>query len=189
MFYDVHNFPFLVSIIEQSEILCLEFEQQKKTSLLHGFMNDDLPEIHSHTDYWIKEGGFAAEQIGYDSRNGTFGTFPLFKKGFPIKWYNLHETFPLISNAILSVPNVNFATFTRIAPNSGVDKHTHLQSNLIFHLCLTDVDGTSILNCNGEERVISKKGDYVLFDYSMPHSSFNYGKADRINLAIDFSIK
>jgi hypothetical protein len=187
MFYKIEDFSFLIEICKQLKSIQAEFEAQRHNPILRDFYFDKNPVIHSHTEYWIKEGGFDADTVGYDSRIGTFGSLPLYKTGFPIKWFDVHSLFPSIIQHIIDVPNVNFAAFSRLGPNSGLDEHVHAQSNLIFHLCLTDTEGHSVLRCNGEERILSKPGDYALFDYSLPHSSFNYGKADRVNLAIDFS--
>jgi len=187
MFYNPLDFPFLARIIDNKQAIINEFTAKIKSDLLHNFLQDEVPILHSHTEYWIKEGGFDSETIGYDSRIGTFGSFPLFKKGFPIKWCDIESEFPVMLSHIKSVPKVNFSALSRLGINSGLDEHVHCNKNLIFHLCLTDVQGISILRCNGKERVLSRPGDYALFDYSLPHSSFNYGKSDRINLAIDFS--
>jgi hypothetical protein len=187
MFYDVNDFSFLRPFLERSALLSEEFRKQAGTPLLHNFMHATQAEIHSHVDYWIKEGGFAEEQIGYDARDGSWSSFPVYKKGFPIKWYKAEETFPLLSSMLQDVPGLNFSALFRIAPQSGSKEHTHQQKNLIFHLCLCAPEGESVILCDGEKKVLSRRGDHVLFDYSRPHSSFNYGTKDRINLVIDFS--
>jgi aspartyl/asparaginyl beta-hydroxylase (cupin superfamily) len=187
MFYEIDHFPFLKTLVDKVDLFSKEFEQQKKQPLLADFLNASLPELNSHTHYWIKEGGFDSTQIGYDARDGSWASFPLFKKGFPIKWYDVEKSFPETYKHILSVPEVNFASFFRLAPDSGTKEHVHTVSNFIFHLCLSDPDGESVLKCDGHEKIFQKKGDYALFDYSKPHSSFNSGKKDRINLVVDFS--
>lgn len=188
MFYDINNYPFLKPIQDNIDVIVDEFNAQKKKELMQDFLNSTIPEIKSHTQYWIKEGGFDETQIGYDARDGSWASFPLFKKGFPIKWYNVNESFPETIKLIESVPNVNFASFFRLGPNSGAKRHQHLQSNLIFHLCLTDLNNDSELECNGEKKIFRKKGDWCLFNYSLPHSSFNFATENRINLVIDFTV-
>lgn len=186
MFYDIKKFPFLKELVDNVDLFADEFSRQKEQAFISDFLNAPLPELNSHSQYWIKENGIDSSQIGYDARDGSWSSFPLYKKGFPIKWYNVEETFPLIHQRIKNVPKLNFSAFFRLAPDSGTKEHQHTASNFIFHLCLFDVDGESVLTCDGKEKVIRKKGDYALFDYAKPHSSFNFGKTDRINLIVDF---
>lgn len=187
MFYDIRLFPFLESIVSNVDAIAHEFELRKNEPFMADFVNAPLPELKSHTEHWIKESGIDAANTGYDARDGSWSSFPLYKKGFPIKWYDAENSFPVAFKHILNVPGVNFSSFFRLAPGSGTKEHAHKLSNLIFHLCLFDVEGDSVLSCDGEDKIIKKKGDYAIFDYSKPHSSFNYGKNDRINFAIDFS--
>lgn len=187
MFNDIQSYPFLKVIHSKTEIIVKEFNSQKGKEFMKNFMTAALPEINSHTDYWIKEGGFDETQIGYDARDGSWASFPLFKNGFPIKWYDVDECFPETIKLIRAVPGVNFASFFRLGPNSGAKRHSHLQSNLIFHLCLVDLDNDSELECNDVKTTFRKQGDHCLFNYSLPHSSFNYASIDRINLVIDFT--
>lgn len=187
MFQSIDAFPELLKIKSSFETITKEFELQRDRELMKEFILSALPDIHSHTQYWIKEGGFDETQIGYDARDGSWASFPLFKKGFPIKWYDPESTFPETLKMIQSVPGVNFAAFFRLGPGSGAKRHTHIQSNLIFHLCLTDLDADSELECDGKKTFFRKKGDHCLFNYSLPHSSFNPSHQNRINLVIDFT--
>lgn len=186
MFYDIEKFSFLKEIIRNTDMLVDELESQRHEPFMANFFSPTLPDLNSHTQHWIRENALESEQIGYDTRDGSWASFPLYKKGFPIKWYDAESSFPKTLKSILSVPEVNFSAFFRITPGSGTKEHAHKESNLIFHLCLSDVEGESIINCNGVEKSLSRKGDHCLFDYSLPHSSTNKGKKDRINLIIDF---
>jgi aspartyl/asparaginyl beta-hydroxylase (cupin superfamily) len=187
MFYDIKDFPFLENIVANTDLLALELESKMNLPFMANFFATTLPDLNSHTEHWIRENGLEAEQAGYDARNGSWASFPLYKKGFPIKWYDVNTEFPETISLINSIPKVNFAAFFKITPGSGTQEHVHLESNLIFHLCLSDVGGESVITCNGKNKIIKQKGDFCLFDYSLPHSSFNYGKKDRINLIIDFN--
>lgn len=189
MFYDIEEFPFLKKLVLNTKELADELEWQMQQPFMAGFISPTVPDLNSHTEHWIRENGLESSQTGYDSRNGSWGSFPLYKKGFPIKWYNVNETFPKTINSVLAIPGLNFSAFFKIAPGSGTKEHAHQNSNLIFHLCLTDVKGKSVINCNGEEKILSKKGDWCIFDYSLPHSSLNSGNNSRINLVIDFDPK
>ena len=60
--------------------------------------------------------------------------------------------------------------------------------DLIFHLVLDDLDGDDcMITCGGQSRRTSRRGDWVLFDYSQPHSSFNRTTRSRINIILDFT--
>lgn len=186
MFYDIKEFPFLEAILRDTDKLAAELEAKMKLPFMENFFATTLPDLNSHTEHWIRENGLEASQSGYDARDGSWASFPLYKKGFPIKWYDVHDSFPETIARIERVPSVNFAAFFKITPGSGTLEHAHNESNLIFHLCLSDVGGESVITCNGEQKIIRQKGDWCIFDYSLPHSSFNSGSKDRINLIIDF---
>lgn len=192
MFYNLDSFPFLKTLVDNVDIVGKELMDLKNSSnLLDKFFDyppdTPLSETTSHVDYWIREGGFHPDQIGYEARNGEWVAFALYKVGFPIKWMDVEKLFPFTYQQIIKVPNANFAAFFRIAPNSGSNEHQHNKANLIFHLCLFDLDADSVMRCDGEEKILRKKGDWCIFDYSKPHSSFNYSSGDRINLVIDFT--
>lgn len=190
MFYSIDNFPFLKPFIDQADLISTEFSTARKNvQALNAFMLDELPELYSHTDYWSKETGIDGDTLGYDARNGTWGAFPIYKKGFPIKWYDVNKELPIISSLLKDVPELSFSSFMRLGPNSGTAPHAHKLSHLIFHLALFDNPDTSFLKCNEEEITFSKKGQYAIFDYSNMHSSFNSGKIDRVHLTIDFDFK
>jgi hypothetical protein len=192
MFYDINQFPFLIELKNNVDVIINEFNQQyKSTTLLSEFANypmeKPLNERTKQIENWVLENGFHPEQTGYDARNGEWTAFPLLKKNEVIDWYEAPKSFPKTFNLIKDIPNLNLAAFFRLASDAGTKEHKHTQKNLIFHLCLTDLDGESKMNCNGQTFILKKKGDFCLFDYSQPHSSFNYAVNERINLAIDFT--
>ncbi len=192
MFYDLKDFPFLQNLVDNVDKVGEELLHLKNNSTFMERFYDYPPstpieEVTTHVDYWVRESGIHPDQIGYEARNGEWVAFALYKTGFPIKWFDVNKEFPFTIQEILKVPNVNFSAFFRIAPSAGSNEHSHNKANLIFHLTLYDLDGESVMRCNGEEKILSKKGDWCIFDYSKPHSSFNFSKTDRINLIIDFT--
>jgi len=192
MFYDIKDFPFLQEIVANTDQIQREFLTLHKTStFLDEFYSFpvDIPgnERTRHVEYWVRDNGFHPDQVGYDSRDGEWMALTIFKNGFPIKWYNVEEKFPTAYRQVMKVPQVNFSAFFRLAGEAGTKEHTHTNRNLIFHLCLFDLNGESVMNCDGDQRILKKKGDWCIFDYSKPHSSFNYSKDDRVNLIVDFT--
>jgi len=192
MFYSISEFPFLSPAVERMTQLRDELlTVGRETNLLDGFYNctaDIMERTESrHIQYWSKDNGFHPEQVGYDARNGEWTAIPLYKHGFPIRWYDAPSAFPVAYDLMKAVPQVNFSAFFRLAPGAGTREHVHTNRNLIFHLCLFDLDGESVMHCNGEERILKKAGDYCLFDYSKPHWSHNSSGSDRINFIIDFT--
>jgi hypothetical protein len=188
MFLPIDKYPFLQKLKANTDVIAAEFASQQSAPFMENFLAPKISDLDSHTSYWVKEGGFDSSQIGYDARDGSWASFALYKKGFPIKICDVASCFPVTHRLLLEIPNLNFASFFKLAPSSGTKDHSHSESNLIFHLCLTDLDGKSVLHCGNEEIVMSKKGDYCLFDYSIHHSSFNSSSRNRINLVVDFSI-
>jgi hypothetical protein len=190
MFYSINQFPFLESIRSRVDEIAVEFNEAKKElPQLSEFMLSRKPELYSHTDYWTKETGITEDKIGYDARNGTWGAFPIFKEGFPIKWYSVNDFFPTTIKLIESVPDVYFSSFMRLSPGSKAAPHQHQLSHLIFHLALFDNKIGSSLTCGDSTIHFRNKGDYAIFDYRNIHSSENYGLEERIHLTIDFRCK
>ncbi len=190
MFYDPSKLDFLRLLTENVDVISEEFIWAKdKIAELKKFMNDENPELFSHVDHWTIETGIHSDILGYDSRNGAWGAFPLFKVGFPIKWYDVEDYFPKTLALIENVPDVFFSSLVRLGPQSGTKKHRHSIPHLVFHLSLLDHDnGGSYITCGEEKIDFSKKGDFCLFDYRVEHSSFNHSDVDRVNLVVDFPI-
>jgi hypothetical protein len=192
MFYNIEQFPFLVNIKNNLNVIINEFNHQyKSTPLLDEFTNyppdKPLNERTKQIENWVFQNGFHPNQTGYDSRNGEWTAFPLLKKDESIDWYDAKVSFPQTLELVKNIPSLNLAAYFRLAPNAGTKEHKHTQKNLIFHICLSDLEGESNISCDGKTITLKKKGDYCLFDYSKVHSSFNYDIKERINLAIDFT--
>ncbi|HRG00713.1 MAG TPA: aspartyl/asparaginyl beta-hydroxylase domain-containing protein [Bacteroidia bacterium] len=187
MFIDYTQYPFLNKFVDNINTISDEFEQAN-TSLkdLHLFVNDVNPTIFNHVDYWIKDNRFHPDDIGYEAREGIWGAFPLYKMGYPINWYNVKEHFPKTYELLKTVPNLNFASFMRLDSQAKTMPHKHQMKNNIFHLLLNDLDKPCFFNVNGQETSLQFKGDALLFDYSLEHSSFNASSDTRITFTIDF---
>jgi hypothetical protein len=189
MFYSINQFPFLISIREKVNEISQEFQNAiDKLPQLKEFMQNKEPELYSHVWYWAKETEILKEYTGYDPRpdNGAWGAFPLFKEGFPIKWYNVYEIFPVTIKLVESVPDVYFSSFMRLSPGASGKPHKHAFSHLIFHLNLFDLDKGSIIECGNQKAFLKKKGDYAIFNYKNTHNSENMSSIDRVHLVIDF---
>lgn len=190
MFYSINHLDFLQNILKNVDIIQREFlYARKQVPELEKFISDGLPEIHSHLAHWLKENNLDWESLGYDPRNGAWGAFPVFKTGYPIKWYDAPNIFPETFKLINATPNTYFASFMRLKQNSITATHAHsIKGHLIFHVSLFDLDNYSAITCGKETITISKKGDYCLFDYAEDHGSANYSNTDRVNFSIDFVV-
>lgn len=190
MFYDFENIDYLKRMIENVDLIQNELlKAMKSVPELNDFMNDDMPVIHSHLEHWLRENKLDLETLGYDPRNGSWGAFPIFKKGFPIKWYDSPKEFPEIFKLINGVPNPYFASFMKLRANSITKEHAHnMPGHLIFHINLFDIDNYTVLKCGDETMSFSKKGDSCLFDYNLSHAPSSFSKDNRINFAIDFIV-
>ena len=96
MFIELDQFPQLQNMVKHVDILAVEFENQyKKTSLLHEFLTSKPGQfVPTHIEYWTRENGIYPDQIGYTAEDVALVAFPIFKKGFPIKWYDPQTAFP-----------------------------------------------------------------------------------------------
>lgn len=187
MFYDIKQFPFLQTILDNIDIIIEEFENSTNIELLNDFKHNDYPEINSHILYYAKDQSITLEDLGYDFRNESWGAFPLYKNGYEIKWYNVLEHFPKTLQLISNVPNTYFSAFVKLIKNNGILPHKHNDKNIIFHVCLYDLDGYSELYCGEQKKVLKNKGDWAIFDTSIEHHSFNFSNTNRINFVVDFS--
>ncbi len=187
MFYDIEHFPVLQQLRANVDRIAEELYRADSDPVVADFLSE-TPQVpyYRHVEYWTRDVGIHPEQIGDTPAYGGSIALPLYKRNFPVKDYNPEAAFPFLFPLQLQVPELNFSAFFRLPPESGTREHTHTSRNLIFHLCLSDADGISTLTCAGEQRALGRKGDYVIFDYSKPHSSFNKGRKDRINLVCDF---
>lgn len=189
MFYSADNFPFLKSLIINVDTIAAEFlEAQNGIQDLKDFLSTEKHFSLSHVYYW------AIETMGKDDYypeddhrdEGVWAGFPLYKENFPIKNYDVKKHFPVTISLIEKIPEAFFASYMRLTPQGLISTHQHKMPNLIFHLSLFDNPGGSVMICGNQKLSITKKGDYALFDYRIPHSTKNNGSVDRINLVIDF---
>ncbi len=190
MFLDPLKIPFLDELISNKELLFSEFENAKKSEQsLSEFLETKDPTFPNHTKYWVLENYLDADQTGYDLRNGLWSAYPLFKKNFPISWYPVEKRFPLLTTLFKKNPAIEFACFMRLESLAETKPHVHSRQHLIFHLLMNDLDNDGcIFTCNGHVKLLRKKGEFLMFDYSLEHSTQNTASVDRINLVIDFKL-
>lgn len=188
MFLDYTQYPYLVTIQKNIELISEEFSNAIQSKEILSILYNSEDNIDYYTGHWTRENGFHPEQVGFDIRVGDYSTLAIYKKDFPIRTVNIenyfHKTIELIRK---EVPNVHLISFFRMAPGAKLLEHTHNRKHLIFHLALRDLEnGTCELTCGKEKLTLKRKGDTALFDYTIPHSSFNNSNTERINLVIDF---
>ena len=191
MFYSIENFPFLKSFTSNIDAIAAEFTlAQKEIQDLKDFLSAEQHFSLSHIYYWaIETMGKDDYYVEDDHRDeGVWAGFPLFKENFPIKNYDVKKYFPLTMSLIEKIPDVFFASYMRLSPQGLISTHQHKMANLIFHISLADNPGGSVMVCGDDQILLTKKGDYALFDYRIPHSTKNHGSIDRMNLVIDFRI-
>ena len=195
MFFSIKDFTFLQPIVDNAEKLYAELrdnEEKERQSHLDSAHFDKSEEevgifIHEVFQDWVFEGGFHREQIGYDSRGGRFATLPVFKVNKPEYNEKMRRAFPFLYSFIDQIPNVNFVSFLNLHSGARIDSHKHVKKNLICHVLLESVGDGCTISCNGQTQPVSEAGDYVIFDYSYDHQTYNYTDKNRVNLAIDFT--
>ncbi len=190
MFSVESNIPFLKQLIQDKNIIFSEYEAAKKSEeVFSHFLNTNNPDFTNHIKFWLQENTIDVEQTGYDLRTGVWGAFPLYKKGFPIKWLDMNKLFPYLNKFFESNHEIEFACFMRLEAGQSIATHAHSRQHLIFHLLMNDLNNKGCeFTCGTEKKTLLNKGDTLMFDYSLPHSSHNSGSVDRIDLVIDFKM-
>ena len=195
-FKEPESLSFYSSVINKIETISNEFMNDSfELSLLkirvgyertwHNTITevDDLP---PPIERWIIEGGFHEQQIGYDSRDGEWNTFPLYKKDDPQLSEAISKFMPKTITLLKQIPNLHFAAIFKQPPLASVKPHAHSIKHHICHFLLADlVSGSAWIQVNEVRKHLKKKGDCIVFDYSQIHSSSNESDSDRINLVLD----
>lgn len=190
MFHNQNNFPFLATFKENAHLIAEEYTKayQAIPELNSFFDGVNMPPVYSHFDYWVKESGFDIGQIGYDSRGDKpVGGFPLFKKGFPVKWMDVPAHFPFTMKLLAGVEKLHFAQFAIASPGSAILPHKHKTQSLIFHVNLFDLKGgDALFKVEDETFTFSKQGEAFLFDPALNHASENNSDSFRVTLMFEF---
>jgi hypothetical protein len=192
MFVNRNKYEFLVNLDSKIDDIYTELTNSiNKNQLFKETIYPSNPNhLDYYTEYWVIDNGFHPKQIGKDIRIGDYATVMLFKKGYTNKLIDVHSLFPKTISIINSIPGIHFAGFFRMGPNSGLSPHKHSRKHLIYHLLLNDItSGNSFIQCENEKKLLNKKGDFVLFDYSLEHSSENLSNENRFNFVLDFDPK
>ncbi len=146
----------------------------------------DVDDLSPPIENWIKEGGFHQQQIGYDSRDGKWQTFPLFKADEPELSETISAFLPKTIALLRVIPGLHFAAFFKQPPMAAVKPHAHTLNHAICHFLLTDLErGRAWIQVNGRKQYLKNKGDCIAFNYMHTHSSCNESESDRINLVLD----
>ena len=182
-FYNIDDFGYLKYFKDHFSQIQEEYQNaQNLIPEFHAFINNENCEFPSHTLYWLEENG-----IYDDPRNGIWEAFPVYKNGFPVKWYDAPSTFKTLFKGFDNIPGFKSCFFFKLGPDSETFEHSHIDNNLIMHISMQDTNGPCILNCEGEDRSLAKVGDSLLFNNSKKHYTYNKGTADRISLIIDIA--
>lgn len=189
MFYNINDFPYLLNIKNDLDSILKDVNNAYLTNdYFKNFIDGKELFYSSHIEWYARDQGIHSEQLGIDiTQNGAWSGFPLYKKNFPIKWYNPQEYFPAIIKHLTKVPNVYFSAIVKLQSKSNLLEHKHTNSHIAFHLCLYDLDDDSVITCNHKNTILRNKGDYAIFDTGLPHASYNNASIQRINLAIGFN--
>lgn len=89
---------------------------------------------------------------------------------------------PTTCERVGAIPYVKAFAFSRLMPGEHIPSHEHWNPYLTALLCLQGGAGCRIL-VRGERRDFVD-GQYIVFDYTLPHEVFNDGDLERIVLLI-----
>jgi hypothetical protein len=182
VFIESSNYAFLTNIKNNVSRIKAEFE-----AAIAQTINIPKHSVDHYSDYWVKDNGFHPEQIGHDIREGAYSTLAIFKAGFQIKNFDVQSCFPETLRLLRDVHRLQYAAFFVMAPGARLERHKHSRSHLIYHVLLNDLLGAECeVQCGSEIKHLRYSGDDVLFNYSLPHETFNHASNTRVNLVVDF---
>ena len=141
MFIDYSRFDFLNSVVDNIDVISGEFKAVSKTDFFKTFLYHEKPPIYNHVEYWTRDNKLHPDDLGYDIPNGIWASFPLYKIGFPINWYNVKAHFPETLKLLKHTPGLNYVSFMRLDAGAIATAHKHLMKDYIFHVLMHDIDG------------------------------------------------
>lgn len=188
MFLDPSRYPFLRSISKNAVNIRDEFFRAAVSNPdVKRAVTEEMV-LDAQSERWVRDNGLYADQVGYDIRFGSHSMFAIYENGESLTGLNDCRDFDKTLALLKDIPGVRFSGFMILGPEAEVSEHAHNRSNLIYHLLLNDLSGGCCeVVCGGVRRKIRSFGDELLFDYSIPHKSFNYAENHRVNFVIDFS--
>lgn len=187
MYKPLSEFSFLEKLVKHKDEVSKEFfDSAKKLGFLDPFDYRTENTFSKYMDHWTRDTGIHREQTGSDYRNGLFIDLPLYKDKFPIKDYNPKEVFPITIGLLEEfLPKIEFACFVRTGSLSTISEHVHAIQHDIFHMLLNDLENGFEFIVNKESKILKNVGDYLIFDYTLPHATRNLSHQDRFGLLID----
>jgi len=90
------------------------------------------------------------------------------------------ELAPTITSLVSAVPYIVSFAISRLVPGTDIPIHEHWNPHLVAMLCLQGGAGCHVTV--GGERRDFVDGEYIVFDYTLPHGSRNEGTEERIVL-------
>lgn len=185
MFASPSEYPFLTDLTKNVGLIHQELSQALQNNsvvrdALLSTMALDYP-----SNQWTWDNAINTASVGYDLRDGNYTMLTLFKEGHNLD--NIRKAFPETSRLLNKVEGLTYACISALSPGTHLKLHSHSRSQYIFHLLLNDLTGNGCeIICNGHRRQLTKQGDTVLFDYSLPHETYSHSKNIRFNLMVDF---
>jgi aspartyl/asparaginyl beta-hydroxylase (cupin superfamily) len=187
MFIDVSRYSFLREISENVSLISDELRravssQPHVRDIIKVEMAMDFP-----SNQWTWDNGINSAAFGYDLRDGGYSMLAVYKKEHVITAMDTHAVFRETLKLLAGVKGLHYAAFSALSPGAHLGLHTHSRSHFIYHILLNDlIEGECKMICDGHAKILKKTGDTALFDYSLPHETYNYASNTRMNLMIDF---
>ena len=150
----------------------------------------ELAEVRAHYRTIAEEARGVLAELGPTVSSKLGSTYALPLVGEPeerhpvadLVFARARQLSPTTSRLLTSVPYVVAFAFSYLPVGASIPLHEHWNPFLVAALCLQG-GGASHILVGGERRDFSD-GEFVVFDYSLPHEAHNQGDIDRIVLLV-----
>lgn len=186
MFFPLQRFHFLPPIRDSLTAIQGEYLRYAQHEPIR-FVEREAIAIQA--SMWAEDSGAHPSQTGFFPVDGDWDPIAVYKKEGQNRSFENFGPFPILWSLCSTIPQLNFVGFFRLSSGTKVLPHTHLESNIIFHMNLFELGGPCEMGCGNEYQVLSNPGDSVCFDYSNEHWTKNLSPSTRVNLVVDFGVE
>jgi hypothetical protein len=210
MFYSLDNFSFLKPLIDNTGTLLEEYNNYKdiiRSNKQYEQLNNHLSNLENYnlfTSFVMCV--YSKHKIGTGQvTNGLFNfnyfmpdrnflsMKSFFEKKFPDLYYNIdsNENKKYFTNTLKyldSIPNLTQSGYAEYKNNCIFEPHVHENNIMIFHVLLNPVpENKMLISCNGVNRELNNKNDFILFRGGDLHSAKIISKSNVITFGLSFT--
>jgi hypothetical protein len=182
---NVNDYPEFGPLVENVPLILAELEQSNPVWMpwsSDAFDDQGKP-------VFLSGGSWAVSPVyfGRQRPDQAINIDPAYKAMAVEACKSLPGIYPHTTQLLHRIPSINYAAFSRLAPQSRLEPHQHRSpESLIMHLALKIPRQGSGISVAGQSHTWQKPGDMLIFDDEQEHSAWNCSIRDRIVLYVDF---